>query len=112
MLAPHPFSMFANPRFGKAAVEPLSLAGFERAKAEITAWRGYAPTPLRDLPALATEYGVECIRMKDEGERFGLGSFKALGGAYAVAAVLSAELARRGVTPQVRSRDLERGTWR
>jgi len=112
MLAPHPFTMFANPHFGKPSAGSLPLAGFAQAKAEITAWNGYAPTPLRDLPALATGCGLACIRLKDEGERFGLGSFKALGGAYAVAAVLSAELARRGVAPQARSPELERGTWR
>ena len=41
-------------------------------------------TPLRALPALAAELGVGAIHLKDEGYRLGLGSFKALGGAYAV----------------------------
>ena len=44
----------------------------------------YHPTPLHALPALAAELGVGGILLKDEGHRFGLGSFKALGGAYAV----------------------------
>ena len=35
--------------------------------------------------------------MKDESGRFGLGSFKALGGAYAVARLLIAGLAERGI---------------
>lgn len=42
------------------------------------------PTPLVSLPALARRLGVESIYLKDEGHRLGLGSFKALGGAYAV----------------------------
>jgi diaminopropionate ammonia-lyase len=45
---------------------------------------GHAPTPLVELPALARELGVGSIHIKDEGQRLGLGSFKALGGAYAV----------------------------
>jgi diaminopropionate ammonia-lyase len=36
---------------------------------------------LRDLPALAAQAGLGAIRLKDEATRFGLGSFKALGGA-------------------------------
>lgn len=44
----------------------------------------HAETPLVSLPALAAETGVAAIHLKDEGQRLGLGSFKALGGAYAV----------------------------
>jgi len=51
---------------------------------EIETWPGYAPTPLRSLPGLAGRLGVASLRYKDESGRFGLGSFKALGGAYAV----------------------------
>ena len=43
----------------------------------------YAPTPLVSLPALARELGIGAVHIKDEGKRLGLGSFKALGGAYA-----------------------------
>ncbi|WP_027552325.1 diaminopropionate ammonia-lyase [Bradyrhizobium sp. Cp5.3] len=45
---------------------------------------GATPTPLVSLPALARRLGVQSIYIKDEGQRLGLGSFKALGGAYAV----------------------------
>src|ERR1700739_4129636 len=44
----------------------------------------HAPTPLVALPALARQLGVGAIHIKDEGKRLGLGSFKALGGGYAV----------------------------
>jgi diaminopropionate ammonia-lyase len=42
----------------------------------------YAPTPLIDLPALATRLGMSQVLAKDEGCRR-LGSFKSLGGTYA-----------------------------
>ncbi|MCW1950212.1 MAG: pyridoxal-phosphate dependent enzyme [Octadecabacter sp.] len=42
-------------------------------------------TPLRDMPELATQIGVAHLHVKDERERMGLGSFKALGAAYAIA---------------------------
>lgn len=45
----------------------------------------YQPTPLTALPGMARETGIASIHVKDEGKRLGLGSFKALGGAYAVA---------------------------
>lgn len=89
----------------------LPEAGFHRVRAEIAAWPGYAPTPLRDLPAIAREAGLGAIRLKDEAGRFGLGSFKALGGAYAVADLLADELARREVTPAATSAELMAGRW-
>ncbi len=45
----------------------------------------HAPTPLRDVPSLAAELGVARIYLKDERQRMGLGSFKALGAAHAIA---------------------------
>ena len=42
-------------------------------------------TPLRDAPDLAAEAGVAAAWLKDERGRMGLGSFKALGAAYAIA---------------------------
>jgi diaminopropionate ammonia-lyase len=112
MLGAMPCRLFANPRFDAVRAAVLPDAGFLRAKAEITAWQGYAMTPLHDLPAIARRAGVGGLRLKDEATRFGLGSFKALGGAYAVASVLAAELARRGVAPEARSADLAAGGYR
>jgi len=54
------------------------------AQEKIQAWPGYQLSPLRSLAGLAEELGVGSMLYKDESERFGLGSFKALGGAYAV----------------------------
>ena len=60
------------------------------AKQKISSWPGYAPTPLHSLPAVAAACGVKAVLYKDEATRFGLGSFKALGGAYAVASLVGA----------------------
>ena len=111
MLDPYPFRLFPNPRAGVPGSVVLPAGGFRRARAEITSWPGYAPTPLRDLPSIAAQAGVGAVRLKDEAERFGLGSFKALGGAYAVAHVLIAELARRGVARAATSGDLVAGRY-
>jgi diaminopropionate ammonia-lyase len=67
-----------------------SHAGAATALATISGWPGYAPTPLLSLPALARELGCAAIHYKHEAHRFGLGSFKALGGAYAVERVAAA----------------------
>ena len=109
MLAPYPFSLFLNPRLGAPGVVVLPTAGFRRAKAEITFWRGYQPTPLLDLTELARDTGVAALRLKDESGRFGLGSFKALGGAYAVFNVLANDLARLGIARAATSADLASG---
>ncbi len=85
----------ASRKTGTAAFTILTPEDFATARAEITAWPGYAPTPLVSLPALAERIGIAGIFYKDEGPRFGLGSFKALGGAYAALRVLQREIARR-----------------
>jgi diaminopropionate ammonia-lyase len=47
-------------------------------------WGAVPHTPLRSIDAVARELGVKSVHVKDESERLGLGSFKALGGSYAV----------------------------
>ena len=79
------FSWFVNPRFAPGRSAVLDDAGYHAARAAITAWPGYAPTRLVPLPAIAGEAGIASLHLKDESTRFGLRSFKALGGAYAVA---------------------------
>src|SRR5215218_1794105 len=51
----------------------------------LPAFPTYRETPLVPLPNLAKQLGLGGIAVKDEGQRYGLYSFKALGGAYAVA---------------------------
>jgi diaminopropionate ammonia-lyase len=111
MLDPLPFTLFVNPRYGTPGMTVLTAAGFRRAKAEIAAWPGYAPTLLRELSTLTGAAGIGVLRLKDEAKRFDLGSFKALGGAYAVGNLLINELARTGVAPAAQSADLASGMW-
>lgn len=75
--------------------EVLSHAAAHSAFAAISACPLYAPTPLRLLDRLAARIDVGNIWYKDESGRFGMGSFKALGGAYAVAWLLQERLSRR-----------------
>ncbi|HKY67805.1 MAG TPA: pyridoxal-phosphate dependent enzyme [Acidimicrobiales bacterium] len=49
---------------------------------------GYVPTPLRDVPALATACGVGRVLVKDESSRLGLPAFKILGASWATYRVL------------------------
>lgn len=88
--------VLVNPRAAARAVPygaqrsaVLDAAGFDAAEKDISAWPGYAPTPLLSLPALARRLGLTRLWYKDERGRFGLKSFKALGGAYAVRRVLA-----------------------
>ncbi|HCK75677.1 MAG TPA: diaminopropionate ammonia-lyase [Gammaproteobacteria bacterium] len=58
------------------------------ARDTISQWASYESTSLHSLEGLASEIGIGALYYKDESTRFGLGSFKALGGAYAVQHVL------------------------
>ncbi len=117
----HDFSLFRNPRatrgaaYGPAERDILSRAGCAAAAREVSSWPGYAPTPVVELPGLAAAAGVAAIWYKDESGRFGLGSFKALGGAYGVYRVLAGEVERRkgaGRAGRVGSADLIAGKHR
>ncbi|HYZ31125.1 MAG TPA: diaminopropionate ammonia-lyase [Crenalkalicoccus sp.] len=112
MIGRHPFRLLLNRRAGPPGMVVLPEAGFQRARAAITSWEGYAPTPLLPLPDVAAASRVAAVHWKDEAPRFGLGSFKALGGAYAVLRVLQAELARKGVAPEASAAELAEGKYR
>jgi diaminopropionate ammonia-lyase len=107
-----PFRLIINRHAGIPGVVVLPEGGFRRAREEITSWEGYAPTPLVPLEDVAKAARVAAVHWKDEAPRFGLGSFKALGGAYAVMRLLQAELARRGVANAANSAELAGGTYR
>ncbi len=112
------FDLFLNPRcapgepYGPAERAVLNRDGFEAARREIASWPGYAPTPLVSLPGLAAEAGVGAIHYKDESGRFGLGSFKALGGAYAVFRLLAQEIGLGEIGEGVTSAGLVAGRYR
>jgi diaminopropionate ammonia-lyase len=105
------FALFHNPRaapeapYGRVQEVVMDAAGHAAAFAEITRWPGYAATPLVGLDAVARALGLAAVHYKDEGSRFGLGSFKALGGAYAVrrhlGSVLAAALGRPITTAEL-----------
>ena len=87
----------------------LSLESFELANKEISSWDKYEPTPLHLLSEIANNSGVSLIAYKDENHRFSLKSFKALGGAYAVANLLMKKLNEQGI--EANSSDLIVGTY-
>lgn len=113
----HPLKHQQNARatsadYGSRQEAVLSAAGIRRACEEIRGWPGYAPTPLRRLDGLAAAVGVDRLWYKDEASRFGLGSFKALGGAYAVARVLIHHIERKTGFSGVTTADLLAGKYR
>ncbi|MEO9780598.1 MAG: diaminopropionate ammonia-lyase [Sedimentitalea sp.] len=64
--------------------ETLSVKGAADVARVLALRDNNAATPLHALPGLAAELGLGALHVKDEGYRLGLGSFKALGGAYAL----------------------------
>ena len=90
MLTPIPAIHDHVGRAGETGLWPEALDAVlspdmtQAAAQEIARWPGYAPTPLHPLDAIATALELGAVVYKDEGQRLGLGSFKALGGAYAV----------------------------
>ncbi|MBG6199591.1 diaminopropionate ammonia-lyase [Labrenzia sp. EL_13] len=96
----------ANVQFfaARAIKEPnvpsaLTREKFDLAENEITCWDGYEKTPLVPLDGLSRALDLGSIHYKNEGPRFGLGSFKALGGAYAVMLLLQREIAKSSGKP-------------
>ncbi|MGF9762212.1 diaminopropionate ammonia-lyase [Microvirga sp. 0TCS3.31] len=75
--------------------DTLGMEAAEEVERYLTYRDNHVPTPLHSLPAFAAELGVAAIYVKDEGFRLGLGSFKALGGSYAVIRLVLEEASRR-----------------
>lgn len=84
---------------------------FHRAASQIKSWPGYHITPLVNLNDMAKNLNVASIAYKDEGGRFGLGSFKALGGAYAVSQLLIQAIQAQTGTTDVTALDLTSGKY-
>jgi diaminopropionate ammonia-lyase len=83
-LYPNPIACRPQGQYGQDKEAILNRAGFDSAEKEISGWPGYHATNLHTLPLLAQKIGIAALYYKDESTRFGLKSFKALGGAYAV----------------------------
>lgn len=63
----------------------VSIEAALKASEDIQQWPGYNVSPLHSLPSLSKHLNIGELFYKDESTRFGLKSFKALGGSYAVA---------------------------
>jgi diaminopropionate ammonia-lyase len=110
--------IYRNPRvapraepYGSARGLILNQAGFLAAEQEISRWPGHAETPLYHLQGLAARLGVAALHYKDECTRFGLKSFKALGGAYAVFRLLKKAVEARNGGQPVNSQQMLAGTY-
>lgn len=66
-----------------------------RVRAFLTQWPAFKPSPLRTVQV----EGIGPVLLKDEGARLDLGSFKALGGAYAVFRLVEDRWAETFSTP-------------
>lgn len=102
----------ATEAYGAVRSAILNEAGFTAAVREIAQWPGYAPTPQYALPGLARQLGLGALSYKDESRRFGLKSFKALGGAYAVLRLLAQAVAQHTGGPPAPASEILSGRWR
>jgi diaminopropionate ammonia-lyase len=75
--------------------EVLGVKASEEVERYLTYRDDHSMTPVHTLPALASQVGLGAIHVKDEGFRLGLGSFKALGGSYAVIRLVLEEASRQ-----------------
>ncbi len=75
--------------------ETLSVDAAREVERFLTYRENHAPTPLHSLDGMARELGIGALHVKDESFRLGLGSFKALGGSYAVIRLVLEEAGRR-----------------
>ena len=99
-----------KPNSFKAAMKVLPAEGFASAIEEISQWQGYKPTPLFSLKNISSNLSLSEVLYKDEGPRFGLGSFKALGGSYAALKVLQREVSKV-LNDKVSLKDIRNGKY-
>ncbi|MCZ6918672.1 MAG: diaminopropionate ammonia-lyase [Gemmatimonadetes bacterium] len=110
------FSLLANPRArrgGGIRSEAFrgGLPAIDSALHEIRSWPDYHPTPLHDLTGLAQHVQLGQLRLKDEGHRFGVGSFKPMGGGYAVSRILAREVMQVAGAARTGPRELLAGEF-
>lgn len=102
----------AKNAYPEALLDILGGEKFTSALKQIQNWPGYQHTPLVELDHLAQDLNIASISYKDEGGRFGLGSFKALGGAYAVSRLLIKAIQSKLGNIEVSASDLTNGKYR
>jgi len=112
-------NVFENAILGHVTGKPFSLKAvqewlpnedFVTAIEEISQWEGYTPTPLFHLEELAASLALDNLLYKDEGPRFGLDSFKALGGSYAALRVFQRQISNL-LDRKVSLRDIRLGKY-
>lgn len=86
-----------------AANERITSPQIEGLKSFHQSFPNYAPTPLVQLPELASELGVRHVLVKDESNRLGLPSFKVLGASWGCFRAIVAKL---GLSPTVSVKDV------
>ena len=79
--------------------EFLTVEQIEKASDAIQCWPEYAPTPLVSLPGLGRSLDIDGLWYKDEGHRFGVGSFKPMGGGHAIMRAVAREIEQRKGEP-------------
>jgi len=89
----HNIQANAKRAYGTQRQAILSVNKAEKALETISSWPNYQTTDLHRLTGMAQEANIGQVYYKDESTRFGLKSFKALGGAYAVTRFLQQHLA-------------------
>lgn len=82
-------------RYTREMQDIVSVEAGAVAREQISNWPGYRISPLHTLTGFAAHCDVKEVWYKDESERFGLKSFKALGGSYAVALQLLEVIAKQ-----------------
>ncbi len=102
----------AECRYSDKQRNVLDPESAEVVRREISSWPQYRQTPLISLPGLAARIGVAELHYKDESGRFGLGSFKGLGGAYAVYRCIAEAVAARTGNSAITAADLAGGKYR
>lgn len=110
------FSTNQSRNFGKPldhrARNMLGVQGLAEVRHLLSHCPVHQPTALHSLEGLARQSGIASLHVKDESTRLGLGSFKALGGAYAVIRLLldiaSSRLGHRVGPAELRSDPVRR----
>ena len=109
--------LYANPLRGRGLTQPETLVAGEtvsdpsRSLKLLASCPVHAPTPLLARGMLASSLGLAALHVKDERSRMGLGSFKALGAAFAIAALAEERKGDKLLLPGVAGEALEGETF-
>ena len=82
------------PKSEDKQLEVMSLANVAKARFFHSSFPQYSITPLARLDGMAKYLGLGSLFVKDESFRFGLNAFKVLGGSFAMAKYIAAQMGR------------------